>query len=128
MYVKTSLEDKTLVRISDMPLNSATLDVKTNSTFNQKVTITRKAGPAIELTGTGERTALLKTESLTGSGLDELTFVVETEKDGGWVRSTLRMGGPYEIGTLNMFVVVAETGDDSDFNDVVINLNWRQPR
>lgn len=125
MTLKIATPNNTLVCISNLPLNSATVDVKTNSSLNHKVTITRKAGPTIEVSGTGERTALLRSTSLDGSGLDELTFVVETEKDGGWVRAQLRTGGPYEIGALNMFIVVAEAGDDSDFNDVVITLSWR---
>lgn len=121
-------ENNTLVRVADLPLGAATVDVKTNSSFNHKVTITRKAGPTIEVTGTGERAFLLRSTILSGSGLDELTIVVETEKDGGWVRSQLRSGGPYEIGTLSMLVVVAEAGDDNDFNDVIVTLNWRLPR
>lgn len=128
MTLKITTENNTLVRVADLPLGAATVDVKANSRFNHKVTITRKAGPAIEVTGTGERTALLRSTSLDGSGLDELTIVVETEKDGGWVRPQLRSGGPYEIGTLSMLVVVAEAGDDSDFNDVIVTFNWRLPR
>ena len=47
-----------------------------------------------------------------------LTFSYE-EKDEKQKPSTLKAGGPYDIGRVNIVAVVAENGDDVDFNDAV---------
>ncbi|MFF0561331.1 fucose-binding lectin II [Streptomyces sp. NPDC004266] len=37
--------------------------------------------------------------------------------------SKLNCGGPYDIGTYNLMVVVAENGDDGDYNDSILELS-----
>ncbi|MFI5940571.1 Helicase associated domain protein [Streptomyces uncialis] len=53
-----------------------------------------------------------------------------TYSDGGesGKPSKLNNGGPYSIGTYNMLIIVAENGDDSDYNDAIIEFSWHTPR
>jgi hypothetical protein len=45
--------------------------------------------------------------------------------DGSWVGSQTNTGGPYMIGSSGFAIVVSENGDDSDFNDIVVQFSWK---
>lgn len=42
--------------------------------------------------------------------------------------SALNSGGPYRVGQYNLMVVVAENGDDVDYDDAVLEFSWYTPR
>ncbi|KAM0702202.1 hypothetical protein Q7P35_011112 [Cladosporium inversicolor] len=53
------------------------------------------------------------------------TFSYEEESGGKQTKKPsfkLKSGGPYDIGRVQLLVVVAENGDDADFNDAVVQI------
>ncbi|MFJ1937672.1 fucose-binding lectin II [Kitasatospora sp. NPDC088160] len=101
--------------------------VKTNSKLLQSVKLTSKDGQVDQLfTGTGERNTIGQT-ALTGVSQLVATFEYG-ESEGVLKPSNLNSGGPYEIGAYNLMVIVAENGDDSDYNDTVLEFSWYTPK
>lgn len=46
-------------------------------------------------------------------------------KDGETLKpSALNSGGPHVIGRQNILIIVAENGDDADYNDTVVQFMW----
>ncbi|MFD7450022.1 fucose-binding lectin II [Kitasatospora sp. NPDC059827] len=104
------------------------IKAKTNSSFTQKVAVTSKDGEVDYLfTGTGERNTISGAETITGPRQLVATFEY-SEADGNWKASKLNSGGPYDIGNYHLMVVVAENGDDADYNDAILELSWFTPR
>ncbi|MFB7666428.1 fucose-binding lectin II [Kitasatospora sp. NPDC056138] len=101
---------------------------KSNSRFTQKLAVTSKDGGADYLfTGNGEHNAVIGQATITGVSQLQATF--EYGDDGGAFRpSRLNSGGPYEIGSYNLMVIVAENGDDSDYNDAILEFSWYTPK
>jgi len=44
------------------------------------------------------------------------------------VSTKLNTGGPYLIGSYNLLIIVAENGDDSDYNDAILEFSWTTPK
>ena len=49
-------------------------------------------------------------------------FTFSCEADGEQKASQICSGGPYEVGVTQMAVLVAENGDNFDFNDAMVNV------
>ncbi|MGW3182916.1 fucose-binding lectin II [Kitasatospora sp. NPDC001119] len=101
---------------------------KTNSSNVQKVRLTSKDGVVdLAFSGTGEHNAVIGQQTITGQA--GLTAVFEfSDGDGVFKPSRLNSGGPYEIGAYNLMVLVAENGDDADYNDTVLEFSWYTPK
>ncbi|RGD56681.1 hypothetical protein DR950_01745 [Kitasatospora xanthocidica] len=101
---------------------------KTNSSNAQKVQLTSKDGNvALSFSGSGERNAVIGQETITGQA--GLTAVFEfASAEGDFRPSKLNSGGPYEIGAYNLMVLVAENGDDADYNDTILEFSWYTPK
>ncbi|MFJ7277595.1 fucose-binding lectin II [Kitasatospora sp. NPDC098663] len=99
---------------------------KSNSKLTQKVTLKSKDGSVDTVfSGTGEKNAQLGETTITTGESFLLHAVFEFAGDDGVFQpSKLNSGGPYEIGRYNMLVVVAENGDDSDYNDTILEFSW----
>ncbi|MFF2074763.1 fucose-binding lectin II [Kitasatospora sp. NPDC058162] len=105
-----------------------TIKAKTNSRFTQKISATSKDGAVDYLfTGTGEHNSVAGQTTITGPSQIVATFEF-SEADGNWKASRLNSGGPYDIGNYHLLVVVAENGDDADFNDAILELSWYTPK
>eukprot|EP00026_Physarum_polycephalum_P020667 Phypoly_transcript_23403.p1 GENE.Phypoly_transcript_23403~~Phypoly_transcript_23403.p1 ORF type:complete len:123 (+),score=15.64 Phypoly_transcript_23403:144-512(+) len=100
---------------------TTTVTVKTNSPAVQKVELT---GPGVDhkFSGAGENTLIGQCQ-LTGAGPFYATF--SFQKGGQSFPSMLQSGGPYVINEYHALIVVAENGDDSDFNDAILQFEWR---
>ncbi|MFE7637640.1 fucose-binding lectin II [Kitasatospora sp. NPDC057518] len=105
-----------------------TVKAKTNSSSAQKVRLTNQDGTVgLEFVGAGERNTVIGQETITGQA--GLTAVFEfSEGDGVFKPSRLNSGGPYEIGAYNLMVLVAENGDDADYNDTILEFSWYTPK
>ncbi|MFF3959640.1 fucose-binding lectin II [Streptomyces sp. NPDC001890] len=96
---------------------------KSNSRVTQLVTV-KGLDEELQFTGSGERNSNLGETKITTTGnLLHATFEY-SNGDGVLTPSKLNTGGPYEIGNYNILVVVAENGDDSDYNDTILELSW----
>ncbi|KAM4059000.1 hypothetical protein HRG_008126 [Hirsutella rhossiliensis] len=96
------------------------LRIKTNSKVVQRVEV--KAGEeSFEATGSGEGNNMILQRKFDSLQKAVATFTYES--DGSFKPSKLRSGGPYDIGTYRLLVVVAENGDDADFNDIVFEFS-----
>ncbi|MFE7532543.1 fucose-binding lectin II [Kitasatospora sp. NPDC057542] len=105
-----------------------TVKAKTNSSSTQQVRLTGKDGTVdLLFSGTGEHNTAIGQETITGPAV--LTAVFEfAAADGAFRPSKLNSGGPYAIGNYNLLVVVAENGDDADYNDTILEFSWHTPR
>ncbi|MFF3005041.1 fucose-binding lectin II [Kitasatospora sp. NPDC057940] len=102
--------------------------VKTNSKLLQSVKLTSKDGQVDQLfTGTGERNNIIGQTTLTGVSQLVATFEYG-ESEGALKPSRLNSGGPYDIGAYNLMVIVAENGDDADYNDTILEFSWYTPK
>ncbi|MEU2253872.1 fucose-binding lectin II [Nocardia xishanensis] len=36
----------------------------------------------------------------------------------------MKRGGPYAIGSYHLLVLVAENGNDADYNDAIVEFSW----
>ncbi|MFE4540029.1 fucose-binding lectin II [Streptomyces scopuliridis] len=99
--------------------------VKTNSKATQKVTLKDNHDVVdLEFSGTGERNTI-GDKTITPVDKSLFTAVFEYAGDDGVFKpSKLNSGGPYDIGNYHLMVVVAENGDDSDYNDTVLEFSW----
>ncbi|GAB2699114.1 fucose-binding lectin II [Kitasatospora kifunensis] len=105
-----------------------TVKAKTNSTFTQTVKVTSKDGSVdLLFTGSGERNTFAGQETITGPSQLVATFEY-SESDGSVKPSKLNSGGPYQIGAYNLMVIVAENGDDADYNDAILEFSWYTPK
>ena len=95
--------------------------VKTNSPAVQRVTVTKQGQAVYQFEGKGERN-LIGQETFNGGSALDWTFEYGVSD---FRPSSLRSGGPYAIGKSNFLIIVAENGDDSDFNDVVVQFDWK---
>lgn len=99
---------------------SVQVRVKTNAKVAQRVRLVDQ-----EFTGAGEGNMVIGETVFTPSGKSPLTAVFEYAGDDGVFKpSSLKSGGPYEIGKYNLLIAVAENGDDSDYNDTVLEFSW----
>lgn len=109
--------------IKNLPKNPIKLTVKTNSKHSQRVTV-KGEGIDYIFFGSGEA-KVIGTENITNApSTITADFVSHSQADGTARPSTLKSGGPYDIGNYNLFVIVAENGDDSDYNDAVFEMSW----
>ncbi|MFF7452978.1 fucose-binding lectin II [Kitasatospora sp. NPDC008115] len=108
---------------------TAAVKVRTNSHLTQKVALTRNDGTVDHVfSGTGEHNTQIGTATVEG-GESVLAATFEySSDDGAFKPSRLNSGGPYEIGTYNLLVIVAENGDDADYNDAILEFSWYTPR
>lgn len=108
-----------------LPVGTAVhVKVKANSKATQKVRLTGQ-GVDQEFTGGGERNTVIGEMEFTPSGTTPLTAVFEYAGDDGVFKpSSLNRGGPYEIGKYHLMIAVAENGDDSDYNDTILEFSW----
>ncbi|XXY47530.1 fucose-binding lectin II [Sorangium sp. So ce269] len=109
---------------------TVTIRVTTNSRHTQKVTVTRNDEVLCVFAGSGERNAMTGQSTIVASSRAKLQarFEHQTDINAAWLQSTqLKSGGPYTIGSYNLLVIVAENGDDSDYNDSVVEFSWSTP-
>jgi hypothetical protein len=93
------------------------VEVISNSSFDQQVQLDMD-GSKETVTGTGEKNSVKTVKIPDGTSKLVATFTYGKDKK----PSELQHGGPFEIGTYKMLMVVAENGDDDDFNDVVLQI------
>ncbi|MEU5216797.1 fucose-binding lectin II [Streptomyces sp. NPDC020807] len=104
-----------------------TVTAKTNSRLPQKVALTSQDGTVNHLfTGSGEANTVIGQATFTGASRLGATF--EFSPSGSFSPSKLNSGGPYELGTYNVLLIVAENGDDSDYNDSILEFSWYTPK
>ncbi|XXY51802.1 fucose-binding lectin II [Sorangium sp. So ce269] len=110
---------------------TVTIRVTTNSRHTQKVTVTRNDEVLSVFAGSGERNAMTGQSTIVASSRAKLQakFEYQTDINAEWLRSSqLKSGGPYTIGNYNLLVIVAENGDDSDYNDSIVEFSWITPK
>ncbi|WP_437752340.1 fucose-binding lectin II [Sorangium sp. So ce1389] len=110
---------------------TVTIKVTTNSRHTQKVTVTRNDEVLSVFAGSGERNAMTGQSTIVASSRAKLQakFEYQTDINAEWLKSSqLKSGGPYTIGNYNLLVIVAENGDDSDYNDSIVEFSWITPR
>ncbi|KAL7911021.1 hypothetical protein GGI35DRAFT_478411 [Trichoderma velutinum] len=78
--------------------------------------------------GCGEGNAIIGDTRFQGGDLFFATFEYIQEDGSVFLPSKLNAGGPYDIGTYNLLVVVAENGDDSGYNDLILEITWYTPK
>ncbi|XXT15683.1 fucose-binding lectin II [Sorangium sp. So ce429] len=110
---------------------TVTIKVTTNSRHTQKVTVTRNDEVLSVFAGSGERNAMTGQSTIVASSRAKLQarFEYQTDINAEWLKSSqLKSGGPYTIGNYNLLVIVAENGDDSDYNDSIVEFSWITPK
>ncbi|OAA34127.1 Calcium-mediated lectin [Metarhizium rileyi] len=106
---------------------SQSLKLKTNSKFVQNVRI-KVDDQEFEASGSGEGNNLIFQRKLDAPCKNiSATFEYQTE-NGEKRQSKLNSGGPYDIGSYKLLVVVAENGDDADYNDAVFEISGYSKR
>ncbi|WP_437964866.1 fucose-binding lectin II [Sorangium sp. So ce260] len=109
---------------------TVTIRVTTNSRYTQKITVTRNDEVLCVFAGSGERNAMTGQSTVVASSRAKLQakFEYQTDINAEWLKSRqLKSGGPYTVGNYNIMVIVAENGDDSDYNDGILELSWSTP-
>ena len=104
----------------DFPKGWATnvaVEVKSNSSFDQHVELDID-GSKKTVKGTGEQQSLETISVPEGTSKLVATFSYGKDKK----PSELQHGGPWGIGVMQLLMVLAENGDDEDFNDVVLQV------
>jgi hypothetical protein len=112
--------------IADISIQASkpvTVSVTTNSPTTQTVTFIRGGQTIYCFSGAGERN-LIGSAQMNDSSRFQAKFEFQP-KGGALSKSALRTGGPYSIGSTNFLIVVAENGDDADYNDVVVQFSWK---
>ncbi|MGK3987251.1 fucose-binding lectin II [Sorangium sp. So ce136] len=110
---------------------TVTIRVTTNSRHTQKVTVARDDEVLSVFAGSGERNAMTGQSTIVASSRAKLRakFEYQTDINAEWLKSSeLKSGGPYTIGNYNLLVVVAENGDDGDYNDSIVEFSWITPK
>lgn len=117
--------------ISELPDGvTVTVKVTTNSRHTQRITLTRKDEVLCAFVGSGERNAMTGQWTIVANARAPLQakFEYQTDINAEWLKSSqLKSGGPYTIGSYNLLVIVAENGDDADYNDSVLEFSWTTP-
>lgn len=114
--------------IESLPGCEITAKAKTNSKFTQKITIkSADQSVGLEFMGSGEKNTIIGQSSFQGATKLVVTFEY-ADTASSWKPSKLNSGGPYAIGNYNLLVLVAENGDDSDFNDSILEFSWNTPK
>ncbi|MDC0711850.1 fucose-binding lectin II [Stigmatella sp. ncwal1] len=103
---------------------------KTNSKNTQRIALKDKSGDVdLLFSGTGEGNSIIGDATFTGDSNSVLNATFEySEGSGVFKPAKLNTGGPYEIGQYNLMIVVAENGDDSDYNDSILEFSWYTPK
>jgi|SRR5271157_1244554 len=110
------------VAILDIPINTPlTITAKSNSPTNQVVTIKDGGSVNLMFSGSGERKLIGQAAVRSRA---PLTATFQYSSQGGLASPKLNSGGPYSIGKNNFAVVVAENGDDNDYNDCILQIDW----
>ena len=110
--------------VSIFPNVSVDVSVTTNAPRTQRATIIIDGNTSGPFTGSGERNLIGSDSTDSGSGLVRVILEYDSG-DGSWVGSQTNTGGPYVIGSSGFAIVVGENGDDSDFNDIVVQFSWK---
>uniref|UniRef100_A0A1Y1MMM4 Calcium-mediated lectin domain-containing protein n=1 Tax=Photinus pyralis TaxID=7054 RepID=A0A1Y1MMM4_PHOPY len=98
------------------------LKVRTNSKSVQNVQI-KVDDQEFEASGSGERNTIIFDRTLdTPCKKISATFTYQVE-NGDKLESKLNFGGPYDIGRYKTITVVAENGDDADYNDAIFEVS-----
>ncbi|MFI5776353.1 fucose-binding lectin II [Nocardia sp. NPDC051570] len=102
---------------------SSTVTATSNAAATQRVTISDNNGNQLDqFVGSGQRSQIGAAQ-LSGNAFQVL---LEYSTDGTtWNTSATRVGGPYVIGSSGFAIVVGENGDDSDYNDAVLQFAWK---
>ena len=103
-----------------------TVKVKTNSSTEQHVLLNIDSTET-SVEGSGERKTL-KSFSLDPSASKMTATFTHGDKSARKPAKGLNSGGPYQIGQYRLMVVVAENGDDSDYNDAILEIKGNVPR
>ncbi len=103
--------------------SSIRLTVTSNSQNTQKVTVKGGGNVDFQFSGSGERNVLGQTAFTTNSPM-LVNFQWSPPRVESYRDSVVRSGGPYSIGKSNFVILVAENGDDNDFNDTVVQFSW----
>ncbi|WP_437596595.1 fucose-binding lectin II [Sorangium sp. So ce590] len=109
---------------------TVTIKVTTNSRYTQKITVTRNDEVLCVFAGSGERNAMTGQSTVVSNARAKLRakFEYQTDINAEWLKSRqLKSGGPYVIGNYNLMVIVAENGDDGDYNDSILEFSWNTP-
>ncbi|WP_437574362.1 fucose-binding lectin II [Sorangium sp. So ce887] len=109
---------------------TVTIKVTTNSRYTQKITVTRNDEVLCVFAGSGERNAMTGQSTVVSNSRAKLQakFEYQTDINAEWIKSRqLKSGGPYTIGNYNLMVIVAENGDDGDYNDSILEFSWNTP-
>jgi hypothetical protein len=122
-YVQVDKQADNEIAKIGLPNNvSVSGTITANSSFTQKVTLFTDSKELYVFEGRGERVLL---GSLQNQFDSPFKVKVEHQEGDKWLGSSLRTGGPYSIGSSNFLIVVAESGDDSDYNDIVVQFSWK---
>jgi hypothetical protein len=116
-----------VARIVSPPETAIRVIAKTNSPLAQQVTITDGNEVNITYTGSGQNNTIIgqSTFSTRGDSILTAMFTYQPTGNQGWLNSGLKSGGPYTIGNYNILAIVAENGDDADYNDCILEFSWR---
>lgn len=100
--------------------------VKSSSKSEQHVTLRDKSGAVrLEFSGSGENQIIGEATVNTSENYQlDAVFAYAVADDIRNPSKGLNSGGPYEIGNYNLMVVVAENGDDNDYNDAILEFSW----
>ncbi|TDC79694.1 fucose-binding lectin II [Streptomyces hainanensis] len=104
--------------------------VKTNSKHTQQVRLGRADGSVDHTySGSGDSNTVIGNNRITADGKQLYSATFEySDGDGAMQPSKLNSGGPYDIGEYHIMVVVAENGDDADYNDSILEFSWHTPK
>ena len=91
-----------------------------NSGFRQIISTKVDDGTATEVQGAGEKA--WNADVTLPHETKKVVFAFSVETGGKKQASRLNVGGPYEIGPMQIAIIVAENGDDADFNDAVVQV------
>ncbi|MGV9823094.1 fucose-binding lectin II [Nocardia xishanensis] len=115
--------------ITELPAGAlVTVKVKTNSRHPQKVRFWDDLGGIdYVFSGAGAANTEIGRASLRATGQPySVDFAYSGDGD-GWQQSIVKRGGPYDIGSYHLLVLVAENGDDADYNDAIVEFSWYAP-
>ncbi|KAK9440045.1 Calcium-mediated lectin [Metarhizium brunneum] len=98
------------------------LKVKTNSKSVQNVHI-KVDDQEFQVSGSGERNNLIFDRQLDKPCKKISATFTYQAANGDKLASKLNFGGPYDIGRYKTINVVAENGDDADYNDAIFEIS-----
>ncbi len=99
------------------------MTVTTNSGNQQQVVASDGGSVNLTFSGTGQHNVIGQSSFTTNSTL-QVTFQYMDPASGAFSNSRVEAGGPYQMGNTNFLAVLAENGDDSDYNDAIVNFTW----